>query len=110
MPRHRQIKKGKSANPDGNTDFFTLTFRQTVLSGNLLCAVSSGSLNNLSSLNSNCSVIVSVNCYSLLDSLCYNSVRVSCLSSLVAAARYESYAEKNSKRINYFLHLFNNLK
>lgn len=83
---------------------FTLTFvKLFVMRCKLFCRLSNGS--SLNSLNSNSSslAVVSYNC-SLFDNLSCDSLRISCLSSLVAAARYECYAAKNSKREKYFLH------
>ncbi len=79
-----------------------------VLKRKLLRRVSNGSsLNSLSNYNSSVRV-VSNNC-SFFCNLNSYSVSVLSLGSLVATARYECYAEKNSKRVSYFLHFRVNL-
>lgn len=76
----------------------------------LFCRLGSGSFNYLSSFSYSCFAVVSYSCRLFYNLNCY-SVRISCLSSLVTTARCECcYAEKNSKRINYFLHFFKILK
>ncbi len=81
-----------------------LTFvKLFVLGAKLFCRLSNGSgLNSLSSNNSSFA-IVSDNS-SFFSYFNCDSFRISCFSSLVAAARYECYAAKNSKREKYFLH------
>lgn len=70
---------------------------------NLFCRLSNrSSLNSLSSENCGFAIVSDGSClFSFFNCDCF---RVSSISSLVAAARYECYAAKNSKREKYLFH------
>lgn len=83
-------------------DLFCRSGLLNSLNSNLSVTVSNG-LNSLSSYS--CIAISSYN-----FGLCDYRVSVNSLFFLVAIASNECYAEKNSKRQNYFLHVSKNLK
>lgn len=99
-------KRENGRTPAGSTVLLTLTSVKLFAGRDLLCGVCGGScLNNLSCLSYNGCLAVVGNYGCLFNNLHCYALRICCLSCLLATARNECYAAKNSKRKKYFLHL-----